>query len=187
MGRLPVLCAHFLFGHEQCIMMHQALESLYMSLCLRKQTICISDQVSTNRPVQSQKIARSLKFGMKEGEGLYYPSSENKGADHGNREADLHLCFLPSISLVFLCSGSYVSRDPGMTLTYFTHGSTVHMSGEHFRTHAMMTLWFEFNDKCQRRHFCSTEGVNYVIVYKSCFLTPGSLLGMTCDSLGKDC
>ena len=36
----------------------------------------------TNRPVQLQKQARSLKFWSKvEEELLYYPSSENKGAD----------------------------------------------------------------------------------------------------------
>ena len=39
---------------------------------MRKQTIWVSDQVDTNRPVQSLKIARSLKFRMKEEEGLYY-------------------------------------------------------------------------------------------------------------------
>ena len=34
-----------------------------------------------NRPVQSQKQARSLKFWIKEEEEEYYPCSENKGAD----------------------------------------------------------------------------------------------------------
>ena len=49
----------------------------------------------TNRPVQAQKRARSLKFRIKVEEELYYPSSENKGADQlrGYREADLRLCF----------------------------------------------------------------------------------------------
>ena len=35
----------------------------------------------TNRPVQLQKQARSLKFRIEVEEGLHYPSSENKGAD----------------------------------------------------------------------------------------------------------
>ena len=35
----------------------------------------------TNRPVQLQKQARSLKFWSNVEEELYYPSSENKGAD----------------------------------------------------------------------------------------------------------
>ena len=38
---------------------------------------------------------RGLKFRIYKVEGLYYLSSENKGADqlHGHREADLRLCF----------------------------------------------------------------------------------------------
>ena len=48
----------------------------------------VDNQVDTNRPVQSQKMARSLKFWIYVEQGLYmyYPSSENKGAD-------LRLCF----------------------------------------------------------------------------------------------
>ena len=48
-----------------------------------------------NRAVQPQKIAKDLKFQIKEVEGLYCPCSENKVADqlHGYREADLRLCF----------------------------------------------------------------------------------------------
>ena len=41
-------------------------------------------------------MARGLKFWIYEVEGLYYPCSENKGADQlrDYREADLRLCFL---------------------------------------------------------------------------------------------
>ena len=46
----------------------------------------------TNRAVQFLKMARGLKFQIHEVEGLYYPCSENKGADQ-LREADLRLCF----------------------------------------------------------------------------------------------
>ena len=48
-----------------------------------------------NWPVQSQKQARNLKFRIKEEEGLYYPCSENKGADQLRSycKADLRLCF----------------------------------------------------------------------------------------------
>ena len=35
----------------------------------------------TNRPVQLQKMARTLKFGIEREEELYYPGSEKKGAD----------------------------------------------------------------------------------------------------------
>ena len=40
---------------------------------------------------------------------MYYPSSENKGADQlrGYREADLRLCFRLCTLLVFPCGGSY--------------------------------------------------------------------------------
>ena len=49
----------------------------------------------TNLAVQPQKMARGLKFRLNVVEGLYYPCSENKGADQlrGYREADLRLCF----------------------------------------------------------------------------------------------
>ena len=40
-------------------------------------------------PVQSQKIARSLKLWMKEEEGWYYPCIVNKGAD----QLRGYLCF----------------------------------------------------------------------------------------------
>ena len=56
-----------------------------------------------NRPVQSKKKARSLKFRIYVEEELYYPSSENIGADQlrGYREADLRLCFRLCRLLVF--------------------------------------------------------------------------------------
>ena len=75
---------------------------------MRKPTIWVPTRSDTNRPVQSQKQARFLKFWMKEEEELYYPCSENKGADQlrGYREADLRLCFRICRLLVFLCSGS---------------------------------------------------------------------------------
>ena len=42
---------------------------------------------------------------------MYYPCSENKGADQlrGYRDADLRLCFRICKLLVFLCGGSNVS------------------------------------------------------------------------------
>ena len=57
----------------------------------------------TNRAVQSQKMARSLKFQILVEEEVYYPCSENKGADQlrGYREADLRLCFRLCRLLVF--------------------------------------------------------------------------------------
>ena len=56
-----------------------------------------------NLPVQSLKSARILKFRIYVEEELYYPSSENKGADQlrGYREGDLRLCFRICRFLVF--------------------------------------------------------------------------------------
>ena len=65
----------------------------------------------TNRPVQAQKQASSLKFWIYEVEELYYPCSENKGADQlrgSNREADLRFCFRLCRLLVFPWDGSFV-------------------------------------------------------------------------------
>ena len=55
----------------------------------------VSTKSDTNRAVQPQKMARGLKFRIEEEEELYYPCSENKGADQlrGYREADLRLGF----------------------------------------------------------------------------------------------
>ena len=53
------------------------------------------NRANTNRAVQPKKTARSLKFLIQEEEGLYYPCSENKGADQLRSycEADLPLVF----------------------------------------------------------------------------------------------
>ena len=62
----------------------------------------------TNGAVEAQKADRILKFPIKVEEELYYPSSENKGADQlfCYRVADLRLCFRLCRLLVFPCSGS---------------------------------------------------------------------------------
>ena len=70
---------------------------------MRKPTMWILIRSDTNQAVQLLEMARSLKFCIKEVEVLYYPSSENKGADQlrGYREADLRLCFRICKTLVF--------------------------------------------------------------------------------------
>ena len=64
----------------------------------------------TNRPVHSQKKARLLKFWIYVEEELYYPCSENKGADRLRSycEADLCLCFRIGKNPVFSRCGSLV-------------------------------------------------------------------------------
>ena len=71
------------------------------------------NRFDTNRPAQLQKQARSLKFWSEVEEELYYPSSENKGADQlrGYREADLRLCFRLCRLLVFPWGGSYLAHS----------------------------------------------------------------------------
>ena len=71
---------------------------------MRKPTFWFPTRSDTNRAVQSQKMARGLKFRFKKVEGLHYLCSENKGADQlrGYREADLRLCFRKCKMLDFL-------------------------------------------------------------------------------------
>ena len=70
---------------------------------MRKPTFWFLTWSDTNQAVQSQKMARDLKFRILKVEGLYYLCSENKGADQllGYREADLRLCFRIYKMLVF--------------------------------------------------------------------------------------
>ena len=79
------------------------LRNKQMSRLVGKPTMWFPKRSDTNRPVQAQKRARSLKFRISVEEELYYPSSENKGADQlrGYREADLRLCFRLCRMLVF--------------------------------------------------------------------------------------
>ena len=74
-----------------------------MSHDARKPVFGVYDRSDTNRPVQSQKQVRSLKFQILEEEKLYYPCSENKGADQLRSycEADLRLCFRITNNPVF--------------------------------------------------------------------------------------
>ena len=67
----------------------------YMSRVMRKPTFWFPSRSDTNQAVQLQKMTRGLKFRIQKVDGLYYLSSENKGADQlrGHREADLRLCF----------------------------------------------------------------------------------------------
>ena len=80
----------------------------HLSRLVGKPTMWFPNRSDTNRPVQLQNQARSLTFWILEEEGVYYPCSENKGADQlrSNCEADLRLCFGLCRLLVFSCGGS---------------------------------------------------------------------------------
>ena len=84
-----------------------------MSRLVAKPTMWFPNRSDTNRPVQVQKRARSLKFRIYLEEELYYLSSENKDADQlrGYREADLRLCFRLGRLLVFPRGGSNVGKS----------------------------------------------------------------------------
>ena len=62
---------------------------------MRNRSLGFPTRSDTNQALQLQKMARGLKFQIKEVEGLYYPCRENKGDDQlcVYREADLRLCF----------------------------------------------------------------------------------------------
>ena len=81
---------------------------IMLSHLVEKPTMWFPNRSDTNRPVQLQKQARSLKFWSQVEEELYYPSSENKCADQlrGYREAYLRLCFRLCRLLVFPWGGS---------------------------------------------------------------------------------
>ena len=79
-----------------------------MNRLVGKPTMWFANRSDTNRAVQAQTRARILRFWSYVEEELYYPSSENKGADQlrGYREADLRLCFRLCRLLVFPWGGS---------------------------------------------------------------------------------
>ena len=81
----------------------------YMSLVVRKSVFGVVTRSHTNQSLQPHKMARGLKFRIKEVEGSYYLCSENKGAEQlcGHREADLRLCFRICKKSVFSRCGSY--------------------------------------------------------------------------------
>ena len=62
---------------------------------IRKPASGFLTRSNTKQAVQSQKMARSFKFLIKEEEELYYICSENKVTDQlrGNLAADLCFCF----------------------------------------------------------------------------------------------
>ena len=62
----------------------------------KKLTLGFPTRSDTNQAVQLQKMARGLKFRIKEVDGLYYLCNGSKSADQlrSNRTADQRLCFL---------------------------------------------------------------------------------------------
>ena len=70
-----------------------------------------SNRSDTNRSVPSQKQARSLKFWIWKVDELYYPCSDNKGADQLRGYSAKLICafvFRLCRLLVFPCGGSFL-------------------------------------------------------------------------------
>ena len=83
----------------------------HMSLVVRKPVFWVFD-LFPHKPgctAIDDTVARGLKFRIYEEEGVYYPCSENKGADQlrGYRKAGLRLCFRICKKPVFSRRGSY--------------------------------------------------------------------------------
>ena len=76
---------------------------------MRKPVFGVSDQFPHKPGCTATKMAGGLKLRIWEVEELYYPCSENKGADQlrGHREADLRLCFRICKKPVFSQRGSF--------------------------------------------------------------------------------
>ena len=89
-----------------------------MSLVVRKPVFGVSDQVQHKPGCTTTQDGWRLEISNLER--LYYPYSENKGADQlrGYREADLRLCFRISKKPVFLRRGSYDDRNKIMIPCY---------------------------------------------------------------------
>ena len=75
---------------------------------MRKAVFGFPTRSDINRAVQPQKMAQDLKFRIQVVERLYYPYSENKGADqlHSYCVADPRLCFRICKNPVFSQRGS---------------------------------------------------------------------------------
>ena len=121
-----------------------------MSRLEGKPTMWFPNRSHTNRPVQAQKQARSLKFWIYKVEELYYPRSENKGADQlrGYREADLRLCFRLCRLLVFPRGGSYHCDYPISHSTFRNAHTKLFklQSAQQLLHHQNTCLWYFLPD-----------------------------------------
>ena len=75
---------------------------------MRKPTFWFPTWSDTNQAVKLQKMARGLKFRIKEVDGLYYPCSENKGADQLRGLTAKLICVF-----VFAYAKHWFSHDAG--------------------------------------------------------------------------
>ena len=111
---------------------------------MRKRSIWVQTRSNTNRPVQSQEQARSLKFWIQEEERLYYPCKENKGADQlcSYCEANLRLCFRLCRLLVFSCGSSFmfIVSVNSVVLPIFVLDDASYMAALHLSLHVQSKI-----------------------------------------------
>ena len=89
------------FSVVGCIITYRPYGLQVMIQPTTEKTMWFPNGFYTNQAVQQ---ARSFRFRISEEEEVYYPCSENKGAD---QLRDLRLCFRICRLLVFSCGGSY--------------------------------------------------------------------------------
>ena len=77
---------------------------------MRKPVFGVSNQAPYKPGCTTTQDGKRLEISYIESRGIYYPCSENKGADQlcGYREADLRLCFRICKKLVFSWRGSNI-------------------------------------------------------------------------------
>ena len=136
----------------------------------------VFNRSDTNRAVQPQVTARSLKFRIYEEEGLYYLCSENKGADQ-----------LRSITAKLICAFVFAYAD-----CWFSHETAHEMHFVCFLQQAMM--WLEYSISTEHRSFpplvnipLSIEGFSVTPLvtsaFKYQFVIPSLHLGTFCYQL----
>ena len=69
------------YNTEQALIRMLNLTCYYISLCVRNRLFVFPTRSDTKRHAQAQKMARGWKVRILKEEELYYPCSENKGAN----------------------------------------------------------------------------------------------------------
>ena len=97
-----ILCIQVSFLSQSSIGRHHFSYKHPRNESRHSKTMWFLNGSDTSRSALSQKMARSLKFWISKEE-LYYPCSENKGADQlcGYSETDQRLCFCIGRLMVF--------------------------------------------------------------------------------------
>ena len=148
-----------------------------MSRLVVKPTMWFPNRSNTNRPVQVQKQARSLKFWIYKVEELYYPCSENKGADISFAVTAKLICVF-----VFAYADCWFSHEAAQLWEKTCHlvSSRVHtilfpsytVTIKHSSVNFMLTVIFAFSlklnstSKNNLQKYWSRPGKKYILYCK---------------------